>query len=377
MTVECTGDPGNYTASLDISGVTANPMSVMAEQGGRMARFLPSPANDQEGPASAPTATTPIATISGDSHNLSIICNEVGEVVSITGSGLNPNPQTHTCTGSGVENFLLNLEQGINFRSPNILMLSSTDQYGNQASGTTTVDVPISTLGPSVFIATGGFLPNIDASNAQSFRVEGTCSEEGEPVMVSVGTGVGAVSPQTAPNCTSGLWLVSLDVTSLNKTSGEIPITADHSSSGGVDAIQALEEITNTFVCPGNFVGVPSLTGYTTNSFCVMKYEAKNDGSNNAISQAEGSPYVSLNHDDSREKCQDIATGYDLITNDEWQSIARNIELVGSNWDTGTVGSSGGDFGGLNRGHSDGIPTNALEANSDDNNACHATGQHL
>ena len=373
---DCTGDPaGTYTALLDISGVTANPMSVMAEQSGNTANLSPSPANDQEGPASAPTATTPIAIISGDSYNLSIDCNEAGEVVSITGNGLDPDSQTHTCAGSGAENFLLSLEQGISFASPNILTLNSTDQYENPADGTTTVDVPISTLGPSVFIATGGFLPNIDASNAQSFRVKGTCSEEGEPVMVSVGTGVDAVSPQTAPNCTSGLWLVSLDVTSLNKTSGEIPITADHSSSGGVDATQASEEVTNNFVCPTDFVGVPSLQGYTTNSFCVMKYEAKNDGSNNAISQAAGSPYVSLNHDDSREKCQDIdTTGYDLITNDEWQSIARNIELVGSNWDTGTVGSSGGAFGGLNRGHSDGSPTKALAANSDDNNACHETG---
>ena len=369
----CTGDPaGAYTALLDISGVTADPMSVTVEQNGNTKSLSPSPGNDQNGPASAPTATGPGSgssnAISTLSYNLPIVCSEVGEVVSITGNGLEPDPQTHTCAGSGAENFQLSIEGGENFSSSNnLLTLSSMDQYGNTADVTTTVDVPIDTSAilPTVSIDS---LPNVDASNAQSFTVEGTCSQEGEPVMVSVG----GISPETDPDCTSGgasggVWTVDLDVTSLNGAS--IAITADHSSSSGVDATQASQSVTNSFICPANFVAVPSLQDYTTNSFCVMKYEAKKDASNNAVSQAASLPYTDINRDDSITKCKDIGSGYDLITNDEWQSIARNIELVGSNWKNGTVG----DAGGLSTGHSDQTPAGALAANSDDNNACHET----
>ena len=385
-TVDCTGDPGAYTALLDISKIEADSMSVTVEQAGNTKNFSPKPVNDREGPDSAPTATEPASVVNVASYGLSIVCSEAGEVVSLTGNGLLPNPQTHTCVGSGAENFSLSIERGVTHTTPNDLMLTSTDQYGNPAGSETTVNIPIDTsaLAPTVVI--GSSLPNIAASNAQSFTVEGTCSEVGEPVMVSVGTGVGAISPEIAPDCTSdgasdGVWTVDLDVTGLNKTTGSIPVTADHSSSKGEDAAQASGSVANNFICPANFVGVPSLTGYTTNSFCVMKYEAKNAGAattsdttdDTPVSQAAGTPWRNINRDDSITECTNIDSNgkYDLITNDEWQSIARNIELVGSNWKNGTVG----DTGGLSTGHSDNVPSGPQAASSDDNNACHETGR--
>ena len=325
---------------------------------------------DKEGPASAPTATGPTDPISGASYDLSIVCNEKGEVVTITGEGLDPESQTHTCTSSGAEDFSLSIKQEVSFPSPNNLSLSSEDEHGNPSGKTTMVDVPIDTLPWKVSIDSDS-LSDIDSSNAQSFELEGTCTENGQDVVVSVG----GVTPETSPVCDNGLWsltgLTGLDVTGLNKTTGQISITADHSSSGGDAAAQALETVANNFICPENFVGVPSLTGYTTNSFCVMKYEAKNDGSNNAISQAADTPWGNINRANSITRCQAIGTGYDLITNDEWQSIARNIEDVSSNWATGTIENSGG----LNIGHSDTNPASTLKADSDDNNACHETGQ--
>ena len=313
---------------------------------------------------SAPTATGPDEAVFGDSYDLSIICNGAGEVVSITGEGLEPDPQTHTCKASGAEEFSLSLKQGVKFLSPNNLTLSSKDKDGNPTDKTTMVDVPIDTLPWRVSID-GDSLEKISSSNVQSFTVGGTCTEEGEPVIVSVG----GVSPETDPDCTGGVWSVSLlDLTSLNEAS--ISITADHSSSDGDKATQALKEVANSFLCPENFVGVPSLTGYTTNSFCVMKYEAKNDGSGGAISQAASLPWVNINRNDSITECTDLGGKYDLITNDEWQSIARNIEDVASNWANGTVG----DTGGLSTGHSDTVPNGPQAASSEDNNACHETG---
>jgi hypothetical protein len=59
-----------------------------------------------------------------------------------------------------------------------------------------------------------------------------------------------------------------------------------------------------------------------------------------------------------------------LITNAEWQTLARNIELVAVNWSSGTIGS-----GSLNRGHSDNAPPSSLAADVSDFNACSGTGQ--
>lgn len=61
-------------------------------------------------------------------------------------------------------------------------------------------------------------------------------------------------------------------------------------------------------------------------------------------------------------------TGYSLITNAQWQTIARNIEQVSANWSGGSVGA-----GSLNRGHSDSAPNNALAASTDDD-PCYDTG---
>ncbi len=185
---------------------------------------------------------------------------------------------------------------------------------------------------------------DINASNAKSFMVSGSCSEEGKLITVSVG----GVSPTTTPICSNGVWETTLDVTNLNKIS-KILITANQTSSSGENSTQVTANITNNFLCPENFIAVPSLSDYTTNSFCVMKYEAKNDGSGGAVSQATGTPYVNINRSNAIAKCIELGENYDLITNDEWQSLARNIELIASNWDTGTIGASGG----LNQGHSD------------------------
>ena len=124
-------------------------------------------------------------------------------------------------------------------------------------------------------------------------------------------------------------------------------------------------------LCPENFVPLPFLSGYTRKEFCVSKYEMKNDGSHNAVSQANGIPYTTISRDEAILKCQDMGLGYDLISNDEWQTVARNIELVPSNWAHSTVGS----LGGLNAGHTDEQPDQPLAASDDDKKPCFQTGQ--
>jgi type IV pilus assembly protein PilA len=140
--------------------------------------------------------------------------------------------------------------------------------------------------------------------------------------------------------------------------------------------------------CPTGYVPVPGNEMYGTKDFCVMKYEAKavaitsptvglttpNTGSNTidnnttattsangrqVASVASGYPIANISKTTSATYCNDV--GARLISNAEWMTIARNIEGVASNWTGGSVGS-----GALWRGHTDGTPDTALEANTDD-----------
>ncbi len=142
--------------------------------------------------------------------------------------------------------------------------------------------------------------------------------------------------------------------------------------------------------CPSNFVSVPALSPYTSQAFCVAKYEMKlqyngaivSDGNSSgsydydiayddaterakyvAKSTVEGRPWVNIKRGENGsatgqgaiEACRSLGTGYDLITNAQWQAVARNIEVQASNWDTGVVGSSR-----LFAGHSDALPSASL-----------------
>jgi len=141
-------------------------------------------------------------------------------------------------------------------------------------------------------------------------------------------------------------------------TSPSIATTASNSSIGSA--------------CTTGFIPVPGSGTYGTNDFCVMKYEAKNDGSNIPISTAAGLPWVSISQTDAIVKAPLTADCKDchLITEAEWLTVAQNVLSVPSNWSTGVVGS-----GYIYRGHTDNAPANALEADTNDTNGYYGTGQ--
>jgi hypothetical protein len=106
--------------------------------------------------------------------------------------------------------------------------------------------------------------------------------------------------------------------------------------------------------CPTGYIYVPANAGLGVSAFCVMKYEAKNDGSGNAVSQEASTPWVSINQTDAWDECDDLNSEssrgdidsdtntdgtYALISNPEWITIARNVENVAANWTDGSVGS--------------------------------------
>jgi len=111
------------------------------------------------------------------------------------------------------------------------------------------------------------------------------------------------------------------------------------SCSGGDSSGGGVVENSAPISCPSGFIPVPHNTEVgTTKDFCVMKYEAKDNGGV-AASQAAGNPIVIINAVDSQTKCTALGANYDLISNPERMTIARNAESVSSNWSTGTVGT--------------------------------------
>ena len=149
--------------------------------------------------------------------------------------------------------------------------------------------------------------------------------------------------------------------------------------------------------CPDGYVPVPGDIRYGTNEgFCVAKYEMKcalnasptvglttpdtgyhtysNSGTACTTdrapkSLASGYPIVNITQTTAETYCSSLGTGYHLITNNEWMTMARNIEKTASNWTDGAVGS-----GGIWRGHTDGSGNTAFEASTDDTDPYYQTG---
>jgi hypothetical protein len=128
------------------------------------------------------------------------------------------------------------------------------------------------------------------------------------------------------------------------------------------------------FSCPPNYLSIPANTDLGTSTFCVMKFNAKNV-SGVATSQAALTPWVNIARGtdgttvgSAWKACKDLGAGYDLLTNAQWQAIARNIESVPSNWSN----SSSSGTNSLNRGNSDGAA--ALAADASDGNGCAGLG---
>lgn len=186
--------------------------------------------------------------------------------------------------------------------------------------------------------------------------------------------------------CGDGLDLGSSN-SNPNLTTDLIPDPADPTGAGS----------TSVFSCPTHYISVPGNTIYDTNGFCIMKYEAKlmyddiiiGDGNINneaiydfnakfggvdeakfkAISNKAGRPWVRITRginastsssQGAIEACKNLGESYNLITNAQWQTIARNIEAQ----TTGDTNNWGVDENGdtiLNHGHGDGDPNQSCD----------------
>jgi hypothetical protein len=128
-------------------------------------------------------------------------------------------------------------------------------------------------------------------------------------------------------------------------------------------------------VCPADFAFVPGREALSSSPFCIARYEMRILGDDNgdqpfdaaflAESRASGTPWVNLDKGQARVACDTLGFAYQLITNLQWQTIARSIENAPENWSGGAVGA-----GLVSRGHSDESPYALL---SSDGDPCYGT----
>jgi formylglycine-generating enzyme required for sulfatase activity len=128
--------------------------------------------------------------------------------------------------------------------------------------------------------------------------------------------------------------------------------------------------------CPYNYVKVTANPSLGTNDdFCVSKYEMKcvgdstglNCNSQTAISQATAKPWANLTQNEAKNACTNLGANYHLITNSEWMTLAREIELKSTNWSNQQVSTSQK----LSRGHSFNLPDQVVEAYPTDEFPCY------
>jgi formylglycine-generating enzyme required for sulfatase activity len=327
------------------------------------------------------TGTTSSADTTKEKFALTGTC-EAGN--SITLGGTDGNPKTVTCGSDG--KYLIQLwsfkkpATGAYVAGAKALTLTQKDKANN--SSTLAVNVSLSSFFADNNIAdmSGLISPVLGgacdstAGNTYSFTTSATyvkimdakCESNQLKILLHFAAGVRSVFDLNITKTTTG--------TTPSTTTWAIPYTR------------------NAFTCPSGYVGVPAsrTTGLghnlaassssdwqlkTTQDFCVMQYEAK-QVSGKAASSAPEMPMVELSRDDAIQECSSLnpdtsgtpLTNYSLISNTQWQTVARNLELVKTNWTSGIR-----DSGSLYRGHSDISPANPIGV-SDASNAWINTG---
>lgn len=205
-------------------------------------------------------------------------------------------------------------------------------------------------------------LEELTSANAHQYTISGTCRRDNAEIEIKIEN-----HPlNKKPTCNRKKWKITLDATAIINKKNRIQIKA--SQAGSRDLF--CKNIPNYFICPNNYIGVPKLKRLSRRSFCVMKFEAKTTKSiefsdyNRPIIKAEslakGKLIQNINEEDAIKYCKENGAGYNLINNDEWQTIAIHIELEEINWSNGT--KRAGQYNRLNVGN-----TTVIESSNNTN----------
>jgi len=157
----------------------------------------------------------------------------------------------------------------------------------------------------------------------------------------------------TDANCTNqvGSGVVPEDATSVTITTNsleslhsyQIYANATDPESGETSRCSHAYARYKIVACPdGLYAPVDGNADLGTDAFCVMRTEAKDNGEGIPVSTYENLPWNNISAIDAKAACKSIVLdggSCDLISNPQWMTIARSIELNPVNWSNGVVGS--------------------------------------
>lgn len=210
----------------------------------------------------------------------------------------------------------------------------------------------------------------------EAYAAFNTNGEKYPPELQNLPTGVYDICREGELSCSG----TSINIDTLIEQGflAQVPVGSGCSSS--TDSCYNIKSVNNgesltiladseVLICPTGYVEVPGNSTYSTNDFCVMKYEAKDVGGV-ATSQAASLPWRNINQPTAITECSDLGPKYHLITNNEWMTIARNVDQVANNWTDNIVGGSGKIY----TGNLGAVPGSLLAASTDDNDGYYGTG---
>ncbi|HRK09270.1 MAG TPA: hypothetical protein PLZ57_15990 [Pseudobdellovibrionaceae bacterium] len=114
--------------------------------------------------------------------------------------------------------------------------------------------------------------------------------------------------------------------------------------------------------CPEDYVRVRARPEVgTQHDFCVMRAHARSDSREprrdraKLITDLSRRAATNFMHHHAQRACKNLGPGFALISNVEWMTIARDLEMQPENWSSGKVG-----VGVFVRGHTDDSPRHPL-----------------
>ena len=194
---------------------------------------------------------------------------------------------------------------------------------------------------------------DVNSNNVHDFSLSGTCSLHRYQIRIYAEVAGRSVAFHPNTKCLNGRWQSRrgnfkggrLRLTSFAKHApGTITFRAEHYTMW--NSREASVSVNYNFFCPVGFIPVPYRRdfypfGENQSSFCLAKYEMTPHPHSRILSQSKGDSGIPFNvtKAEALHRCHLLGEQYDLMTNREWQLVARNVELQGSNWDSGKVGS--------------------------------------
>lgn len=179
-------------------------------------------------------------------------------------------------------------------------------------------------------------------------------SNDAEACEISETVNVSVISPC---GCVAGICRVTIQ-----GNTGSIGVASLKYRVGKENDYSSWVTISYSLNCPPGYIHVPANASVNANNdFCVMETEAKNVAGL-AVTSGTGLPWNFITSVAASTACEDLNTlnsvtnKYNLLSNEEWMAIARNIEQNPTNWSNGSISLANE----INRGHSDVNPNTPL-----------------